>query len=264
MTRDNFSDITKLRLALNVRFMCVYPPCQKATHGPSLSGDTLINIGNAAHITAASTNGPRYDASLTPEQRRAYENGAWLCATHATLVDRAPEDFPPSVLQGWQRSAEARARNDVYGVSTAATTTQPEISSALAKFIPLAGKAIEFRMTTFFFAGFQVPKESVNAMQRLIRECSGYHWHPGHPCHSGNHVTLSKQDYVISTIRQMIDLLSDKNRWVSDHTGYSVAYASESHMNAAFESLKKAYGEVDSTLHELRQYMRGQPNYSAY
>lgn len=45
------------------------------------------NAGVAAHITAASPGGARYDAALTPEARADIGNGIWLCQNHARLID---------------------------------------------------------------------------------------------------------------------------------------------------------------------------------
>ena len=68
-----------------------------------------MNIGVAAQITAASSGGPRYDASLTTEQRRSIDNGIWLCQNCATLVDKDEPRHPVAVLRGWKREAERSA-----------------------------------------------------------------------------------------------------------------------------------------------------------
>jgi hypothetical protein len=44
-------------------------------------------LGVAAHITAASPDGPRYDQNLSSEQRKSPDNGIWLCQNCAKLVD---------------------------------------------------------------------------------------------------------------------------------------------------------------------------------
>jgi hypothetical protein len=68
-----------------------------------------VSIGEAAHITAASPGGPRYDASLTSAERSGQENGVWLCASCAALVDRDPVAFPAERLRGWRDDAEVSA-----------------------------------------------------------------------------------------------------------------------------------------------------------
>jgi hypothetical protein len=46
-----------------------------------------MTIGEAAHISAAAPGGPRFDGSMTPEQRRHCDNGIWMCSNHAFLID---------------------------------------------------------------------------------------------------------------------------------------------------------------------------------
>ena len=60
----------------------------------------------AAHISAAAPGGPRYDSSLSSGERKSYENGIWLCNTHARLVDSDTRQFIIEVLKRWKRLAE--------------------------------------------------------------------------------------------------------------------------------------------------------------
>jgi hypothetical protein len=72
-----------------------------------------VNIGVGAHITAASSNGPGYDPSLTPEQRRSAENGIWLCWNHAKQVDNDESTHTVKQLQEWKNDAEAFAKAEL-------------------------------------------------------------------------------------------------------------------------------------------------------
>ncbi|MBB2841758.1 UNVERIFIED_ORG: hypothetical protein GGE64_005543 [Rhizobium etli] len=69
--RDNFTEPTKRLLAQRVGWLCSNPECTKPTVGPQKGGPGTMNIGVAAHITAASEGFARYDARLTPEERKA-------------------------------------------------------------------------------------------------------------------------------------------------------------------------------------------------
>ena len=82
------------------------------------SGET-INIGVAAHICAASPEGPRYDSAQPQEQRRGIDNAIWLCQTCAKLIDSDAAAFTPAVLQSWKRQAEAEARLRLGKAATA-------------------------------------------------------------------------------------------------------------------------------------------------
>jgi hypothetical protein len=80
----------------------------------------------AAHITAASSGGARYDASLSPQQRSSIENGIWLCETCAKEIDDAADLYTVELLRYWKQNAErsaaiaARAGPDVIAEVQAA------------------------------------------------------------------------------------------------------------------------------------------------
>ncbi len=80
------------------------------TTGPGADPGTVVRIGKAAHITAAASGGPRYDATLTSDERRSLENGVWLCANCHDLVDRDVTSYPIGLLRQWKLEAEREAR----------------------------------------------------------------------------------------------------------------------------------------------------------
>ena len=75
VSRDEFSQPTKDALAKRVGFCCSNPSCKKLTSGPHSDPAKSLNIGVAAHMTAAASGGPRYDGSLSSADRKAPENG---------------------------------------------------------------------------------------------------------------------------------------------------------------------------------------------
>jgi hypothetical protein len=111
--RDDFPLSTKDVLAKRVAFRCSNPGCRQPTSGPQIDPTKTINLGVAAHITAASGDGPRYDSSFTPEMRSAITNGIWLCQTCAKQVDNDPARYSVSLLQQWKQSAERFALTDL-------------------------------------------------------------------------------------------------------------------------------------------------------
>lgn len=75
--------------------------------GKTSSISDNIYIGKVAHITGAAENGPRYDPSLTPEQRRSIENGIYLCSNCADMIDKNEGlDYPPELLRKWKKDHE--------------------------------------------------------------------------------------------------------------------------------------------------------------
>jgi hypothetical protein len=117
---DEFSDAVKRALAGRVGHTCSNPNCRALTSGPQDDPAKTVNVGVAAHITAASPGGPRYDPDLLPEERSATSNGIWLCQTCAKLIDNDVIQFPVEVLTKWKAAAEAEAKARVG--KTAAST----------------------------------------------------------------------------------------------------------------------------------------------
>ena len=110
MPRDDFTLDVKDILARRVGMRCSNPNCRQPTSGPQDDPTRSINVGVAAHITAASEGAPRYNPSLTSEERRSVENGIWLCQVCAKLIDNDPTHYPVDILQRWKTLSEEAAR----------------------------------------------------------------------------------------------------------------------------------------------------------
>jgi ssDNA-binding Zn-finger/Zn-ribbon topoisomerase 1 len=113
--RDDFSLKVKETLARRAGMHCSNPNCAKLTAGPQENPEKAVNIGVAAHITAAATNGARYDETLTKVQRRSILNGIWLCQSCAKLVDNDAERYSVDLLNKWKFLGEQSARLRVEG-----------------------------------------------------------------------------------------------------------------------------------------------------
>jgi hypothetical protein len=113
-SRHEFPVSVKRKLAMRVAYQCSYPGCRIQTVGPTEDASGTSNLGDAAHITAAAKGGPRYDSSLTEEQRRSIENGIWMCANHARQIDNDTSRYTVELLRKWKSDGEQRAR-EVHG-----------------------------------------------------------------------------------------------------------------------------------------------------
>lgn len=121
-SRDDFSKETVLLLGQQVAYRCSNPDCTQVTVGPNEDPHRRTMLGVGAHITAAAPGGPRYDASLTSEERSDISNGIWLCSNCATLIDRNESAYSIELLNDWKSKAEARTATALTGtdLSTAA------------------------------------------------------------------------------------------------------------------------------------------------
>lgn len=112
LARDNFKkpviEILKARVALR----CSRPTCRVPTSAPSGS-NAVNNMGIAAHICAASPKGPRYDKSMSSEERISIENAIWLCSNCSIEIDRDEKKFTIEILKKWKTEAEQNATNEL-------------------------------------------------------------------------------------------------------------------------------------------------------
>jgi WD40 repeat protein len=114
--RDEFPSTVINALARRSGQRCSH--CGRQTTGPAPSSDTgVINVGVAAHITAAAPGGKRYDVSLTSDQRKSAQNCIWLCQDCAKLIDSDEVTYSVALLKAWKEKAEREALGAISGTS---------------------------------------------------------------------------------------------------------------------------------------------------
>lgn len=111
--RDGFSEEVKRVLAQRASLVCSNPDCQSSTGGPQDDPSKALNIGVAAHITAASQGGPRFNPALNAEQRSSANNGIWLCQNCGKLVDNDESMYTEPLLRAWKT---IREHNALYSI----------------------------------------------------------------------------------------------------------------------------------------------------
>jgi hypothetical protein len=117
MPRDEFLLETKRALASRAGYSCSI--CNKLTIGPSDERETSINLtGIAAHISAASIGGRRYNLLLTSSERSNIKNGIWLCNNHADLIDGDEVTYTTQHLQVIKKNHEDRIKYKQSGIKT--------------------------------------------------------------------------------------------------------------------------------------------------
>lgn len=123
--RDDFSETDKRILASRVGWRCSNPGCRAYTTGPSQDLKLSVSVGIAAHITAASPEGPRYEAGLSHEERGSIENGIWLCEICARKIDDDQKRFSAETLRLWKIDSEEIANREIGRPQEPDRTLQP-------------------------------------------------------------------------------------------------------------------------------------------
>ena len=109
--RDNFPAKIRHQIEKKSGYRCSNPACRKMLIGPSEDFKEITYLGIVSHICAASPGGPRYDPSMTPEERADEENGLLLCRYCAALVDVDERSYSVDLLRSWKMQAYQSALN---------------------------------------------------------------------------------------------------------------------------------------------------------
>ncbi|WP_375230050.1 hypothetical protein [Roseobacter sp. S98] len=129
--RDDFRAPVVRKIAQRAGYRCSNQACLRPTIGPD-GADDSASIGVAAHITAAAEGGPRYDPTLTPEERAAAENGVWLCQTCSRLVDVDVASHSIDQLREWKTLAEMRAYLGIRGFAIVVSRSFQRLEDKMA------------------------------------------------------------------------------------------------------------------------------------
>jgi len=126
--RDNFSVAVKTKIAKRASYRCSL--CKRPTVGPSDSSpEAVASIGDAAHISAASPGGPRYDAAMSSAERSGIGNAIWLCAADARLIDSDVAGYPTARLLDMKAKHELDMARELVRTAVGAPAYQPDIIS---------------------------------------------------------------------------------------------------------------------------------------
>ena len=99
---------------------CAFPGCKKALDHPESDLDDPVVLSEVAHIVARSSDGPRGEYPLPPEERDKYDNLILLCEEHHHIVDSQPHtytverlrqmksDHEKLILEATERAVKAR------------------------------------------------------------------------------------------------------------------------------------------------------------
>lgn len=142
-----------------------------------------VSVAEMAHIYAAEDDGPRPNADFTPEERGAFDNLILLCANCHTVIDKAPDAFPDTVISRWKSDHESRIAG-VFGAIEYASR----------------GKAREALLALTARTG---------SIHRRLNPDRDYKWNP--EADEANEWKYHVRETIIPTNRSLLSLL-DRNR----------------------------------------------------
>lgn len=100
--RVEFAEAVKKAIAFEAHLFCTNPTCCRFTSYGTTTGKAR-SIAEAAHIGAASSQGPRSEVKMTERELKSSENGIWLCKNCHGLIDDDPNAYPVQMLRAWKR-----------------------------------------------------------------------------------------------------------------------------------------------------------------
>jgi hypothetical protein len=82
--------------------------------------EKTVYTGKIAHIRAAAKGGPRFDLTMSPEERKAIGNAIFLCSNCAAMIDsNQGNDFAADLLRNWKQTHETWVRDEYERKSAA-------------------------------------------------------------------------------------------------------------------------------------------------
>lgn len=160
--RDEFSQKTKDTLAKRVAWRCSFRGCLRLTVGPGHKNSSdVTNLGEAAHICAASKEGPRYNMHMTASERKSIDNGIWMCRQHARLIDSDFINYSPATLRQWKILTEEEVYSNLYHLESD-TSKIPTTLVSIGKEIVFDGvwKSVDEGFWKFQIHKFIIGQES--------------------------------------------------------------------------------------------------------
>ena len=82
---------------------CAFPSCCT----PIFEDNNQLT-GECCHIEAYSEGGPRFNASLSDDDKNSYDNLILMCSRHHKIIDGNPDDYPVEYLKSIKASHEEK------------------------------------------------------------------------------------------------------------------------------------------------------------
>lgn len=193
---DDFPENVRKTVAARAGHRCSFPFCGQTTSGPAQQhAEKSINSGCAAHITAASPGGARYDETMSSEERKDITNAIWMCRHHGDLIDKENNHYTPEQLKAWKVVAETKAYKELEK-----SANSPEFTSRDIRALEETCKIFTYEAAT------RLRNEVFGAtVERIVMDPVNWYWEEGeNPKYRFNHPRL--QELAAQLMKQCADL----------------------------------------------------------
>jgi hypothetical protein len=103
------NELNKRLLAFRSGNRCAFSECT-SNLSSDLDDPNPVTLGEVAHIKGENPGSPRYDDTMTDEERNDLPNLLYLCPNHHTLIDKQHESFSVEDLLKMKQDHENRVR----------------------------------------------------------------------------------------------------------------------------------------------------------
>lgn len=119
--------------------MCANPECRRPLSEEQTDSDLPVIIGDIAHITGRRKTSPRYDPTMSDEDRNGYDNLILLCKICHAKIDKQPNKYPAKMLQQMKRASFEQFNHWIKRETQSVTFTELE---SVMKYI-MSGQAVD-------------------------------------------------------------------------------------------------------------------------
>jgi len=173
--------------------LCANPKCDTV-----LVNANGTMVADVCHIKAESPGGPRFDKTLTEEQRRSADNLVLFCSTCHTLVDREATKYTVQVLTKWKKDREAR-------FAAVGDSLRQRYLQAIADEAELTDLSIP-RSLRSYIKFLKKNKYTHNVSLRTIKDLTAY-------IDQLRHLSLPDRDLMRAIIEKALSLGARRERW---------------------------------------------------
>lgn len=147
---------------------CYSPDCDRRVIVWIDSNTPTVDT-HIAHIRGAHSGSPRYDPTMTDDERRAFANLILLCKPHHDLIDKIrPEDHPVEVLLQWKADREG---SDIGELSALGAVSEDRLEDLIIEAVRQAGptREVSVELDGAFLLDFSAGVLPIAGWQEILR-----------------------------------------------------------------------------------------------